>query len=138
MSTRMSSRSSEQSSSRPNYTRRRIVAGAVLAGAAFAGVAGVSHVKDGFDNRKSVEYTQDEYQHMPQMHITVEQGQGAEDVIRGVEPGILENPQLRSEVIAYIQAQGANHDAEGNPQLAQSQEVSVPAVPGMEVPQQGR
>ena len=138
MSTRTPSRSAEQSSSRPNYTRRRIVAGAVLAGAAVAGIAGIAHVKEGFDNRNTVEYTQDQYKEMPQMHITVQPGDGAEDVIRSVEPGILADPELRAEVIDYIQAQGANKDANGNPQLAQSQEVSVPAVPGMEVPQQGR
>lgn len=138
MSTRTPSRSAEQSNSRPNYTKRRIIAGIALASTVVAGGVGAQHAKEAFDNRNPVIYTQDQYTEMPQMHILVNPGEGAEDVIRRVEPDILADPELRSEVIDYIQAQGANKDANGNPQLDQSQQVSVPAVPGMEVPQQGR
>jgi hypothetical protein len=112
---------------RPNFNRRRMVAGLAVAalavGAVKAGQEVVSFVKD----HTGHEYTSEELNKMPYTAVTVEPNEGPEQIIRQVEPSLLGDGQGRADMIDFIDKQGLAKDH----MLQQGQQVIVPLVPGM-------
>lgn len=115
---------------KPNYTRRRLVLGSGLAAVALTGIAvkvgAVTHLSwpDGH------EYTQEQLRNFETTQVTVHEGDGAEQIVRTIEPKLVEDRQGFADIREYVTNQGID-TVGGHHRLHSSQTVQVPLVPGI-------
>jgi hypothetical protein len=110
---------------KPNFLARRAVALGLVGLAAFGVTKGVQNLAE---RSGGPHFTHEQLDDMPKQPIVVKPGQGAESILRSIEPGVLGHGQERADLIAYVNEQAANE----NGQLAEHQLVNVPLVPGVE------